>query len=203
VTWQVTPRNKIGGFWDEQQICRRCDGTTMIVTENGPRSPEAGGAAPTIPMRVPQATWSSPVTSRWLFDTGFGGSYYGWGNSQRVDNPTRDLIRVVEQCATGCAANGAIPGLIYRSQDFGENFGGAYNWRASSSYVSGRQSLKIGYQGQLLIDDRNWSTNTQNLTYRVNNGVPNQLTESISPWVSKFRTDLRSATAAGGTAASP
>ena len=38
-----------------------------------------------------------------------------------------------------------------------------------------------------MTDDRTWSTNTQNLTYRFNNGVPNQLTESISPWVNNGR----------------
>ena len=48
--------------------------------------------------------------------------YYGWGNLERDPNPTRDLIRVVEQCADGCAANGSIPGLVYRSQDFGTNY---------------------------------------------------------------------------------
>ena len=32
-----------------------------------------------------------------------------------------------------------------------------------------------------------WSTNNQNLTYRFNNGVPNQLTESISPWIDSSR----------------
>ena len=26
VTWQVTPRNKIGGFWDAQALCRTCSG---------------------------------------------------------------------------------------------------------------------------------------------------------------------------------
>ena len=26
VTWQATPRNKIGGFWDEQANCRKCTG---------------------------------------------------------------------------------------------------------------------------------------------------------------------------------
>ena len=33
-------------------------------------------------------------------------------------------------------------------------------------------------------------TNNQNLTYRFNNGVPNQLTESISPWVNDARVAL-------------
>src|SRR5262245_62532392 len=39
-----------------------------------------------------------------------------------------------------------------------------------------------------MTQDAVWTTNTQNLTYRFNNGVPNQLTQSISPWVNHWRT---------------
>jgi hypothetical protein len=38
-----------------------------------------------------------------------------------------------------------------------------------------------------MTDDRTWMTNDQHLTYRFNNGVPNQLTQSISPWVNDAR----------------
>src|SRR5262249_54122953 len=47
--------------------------------------------------------------------------------------------------------------------------------------------VKFGYQHTLMTDDRTWFTNDQNLTYRVNNGIPNQLTQSISPWVNNAR----------------
>ena len=90
---------------------------------------------------------------------------------------------MVEQCPAGCAANGGIPGLVYRSQDWGQNYAGAYSWRASASYVTGRESIKVGYQGTYLSDIRTWYDNSQNLQFRVNNGVPNQLTQYISPWV--------------------
>jgi hypothetical protein len=183
ITWQATPRNKFGGFWDEQANCRKCTGLTTGITDPPRVAPEARGVAATKPLRVPQVTWSSPMTNRLLLDAGFGGVYYGWGNMERSPNPTRDLINIVEQCAPSCASNGGIPGLVYRSQDFGTNFAGSYSWRASVSYVTGGQSLKLGYQGTLMTDYRTWSTNTQNLTFRFNNGVPNQLTESISPWV--------------------
>ena len=91
-------------------------------------------------------------------------------------NTTRNLIRVSEQCAGGCAANGNIPGLVYRSQDWIDAWQGSWNWRASASYVTGAHSLKIGYQGNFLTDDQVWYTNDQQLAYRLNNGVPNQLT---------------------------
>ena len=88
LTWQVTPRNKIGGFWDEQWVCRNCEGTTIGITDaaRSPR-PSAIGPGQTLPLRVPQVTWTSPVTNRLLLDAGFGGTYYGWGNFERDPNP--------------------------------------------------------------------------------------------------------------------
>ena len=122
-------------------------------------SPEAEGVGATKPLRVQQVTWSSPATSRLLLDAGFGTTYYGWGNFERADNNTRGLIRVQEQCAAGCAANGGIPNLYYRSQDWNDNYTGAYPWRASISYVTGRHSFKVGHTGTYFNDERTSFTN--------------------------------------------
>jgi carboxypeptidase family protein len=189
MTWHVTPRNKVSGFWDAQTLCRTCTGATPGNSEPARVSPEAVGVLGR-PLHVSQATWSSPVTYRLLLDAGFGGTYFGVGNFEREPNPTRDLIRVAEQCANGCAANGNIPGLVYRSQDFSVAHTGSYLWKGSMSYIAGAHSLKIGYQHTFMTDDRTWMTNNQNLTYRFNDGVPNQLTQSISPWVNNARAAL-------------
>jgi hypothetical protein len=186
VTWQATARNKITGFFDEQWLCRECTGMFQGLTDPVRVTPEAIGVGSSTP-RVRQLTWSSPLTNRLMFDAGYGGLYTDGGNAERTPNPTRDLVRVVEQCASGCTANGGIPNLTYRSQDFGNNLQGSYPWRASVSYVTGAHSLKVGYQGSFLSSDRGWGTNAQNLTYRFNNGVPNQLTQSISPWTHRSR----------------
>jgi hypothetical protein len=187
VTWQLTPRNKISVFWDEQSLCRTCTGSTAAGIDPPNVSPEAAGVFGR-PMRVTQATWSAPLSNHLLVDAGYSGAHFGWGNFERDPNPTRDLIRVVEQCASGCAANGNIPGLAYRSQDFSDAYNGSYLWKGSVSYVTGSHSLKVGYQHTLMTQDAVWTTNTENLTYRFNNGVPNQLTESISPWTNHWRT---------------
>jgi hypothetical protein len=112
-----------------------------------------------LPLRVPQVTWSSPLTNKLLLDAGFGGTYYGWGNFERDPNPTHDLIKLTEQCAanadprfSGCANNGNRPGIVYRSQDWGDNRTGSYIWKANVSYVTGRQSLKVGLSAH--ADDR-------------------------------------------------
>jgi hypothetical protein len=149
-------------------------------------SPEAVGVLGR-PLHVAQATWSSPVTNTLLMEATFGTVNFSLGNFERDPNPTRALIRVAEQCASGCAANGNIPGLVYRSQDFSIWRTESYQWKGSITRVTGSHSLKIGYQHALMYDNRTWFTNDQNLTYRVNNGVPNQLTQSISPWVTRAR----------------
>lgn len=186
LTWQLTPRNKMSGFWDAQSVCRSCTGATSGVSEPARVSPEAVGVLGRR-LDVTQATWSSPVTDHLLLEAGYGGIHFGVGNQEREPNPTRDLVRVVEQCASGCAANGNIPGLVYRSQDFSDAHSGSYLWKASFSYVTGTHTLKLGYQHALLTDDRTWMTNSQSITYRVTNGVPDQLTQSISPWVNDAR----------------
>jgi hypothetical protein len=186
LTWQLTPRNKIGAFWDAQTICRTCTGSTPGGPEPQQVSPEAVGVL-SRPFHLTQVTWTSPATDRLLLEAGYSGTFFGVGNFERDPNPTRDLIRVAEQCASGCAANGNIPGLVYRSQDFSEIYTGSYLWRGALSYVTGTHTLKIGYQHTVMTDDRTWMTNNQNLTYRFNNGVPNQLTQSIGPWVNDAR----------------
>jgi len=182
VTWQANAKNKISGFWDEQATCRKCEGQTSGITDPARVSPEAGSVGATKPLRVMQATWSSPVTSRLLLDAGFGGVYYGWGSFERDPNPTRGLTRVTEQCAAGCADNGGIAGLVYRSQDFNINNTGSFSWKANVSYVTGSHSMKVGYQGTWMTDNRLWMTNDTELSYRVSNGVPNQLQMSLSPY---------------------
>jgi hypothetical protein len=182
-TWQATPRNKIGFYWDEQVVCRLCTGATVGITDPTRAAPEALSAGVTKPLRVTGSTWTSPVTNRLLLEAGFGSTYYGWGDLERNPNPTANLIQVAEQCAAGCPANGNIPGLVYRSANWGSNYTGDYNWRFVASYITGRQSLKIGYLGTVMTDYRTWSSNTQDLGYRFNNGVPNQITEYGSPFV--------------------
>ena len=113
-----------------------------------------------------------------------------WGPYDMPGNPTRDLARVTEQCAAGCAANGGIAGLNYRSANWQSNWAGVHNWRASLSHVTGAHSRKFGYIGTLFIDDRNTFGNSLNLTYRVNNGVPNGVTETALPMELHQRTAL-------------
>ena len=106
---------------------------------------------------------------------------------------TQNLARIVEQCTNGCPVNGDIPGLNYRSQTTigtsdAQNLNETYTWRASGSFVTGAHSLKVGYIGTHLVAGTNSFRGPADLSYRVNNGVPNQLTEYITHFVTEPHT---------------
>jgi len=193
LTMQLSPRNKLNLFWDEQNVCS----ISWAKCENGGNysnaltSPEANGYGDLFPMRAQQVTYASPLNNKVLIEGGFGYFFSRWGGRAKDDPNTETLVKVIEQCAGGCPANGNIPGLTYRSQTVdlfsdGRNKNVTTTWRASVSFVSGGKSLKIGYQGSLLGDIRLANMGPNALRYRLNNGVPNQLTMFIN----QFQNDL-------------
>jgi hypothetical protein len=173
-TLQATPRNKFNFFWDEQRLCTSCISSSQSVTV----APEAhyNNHAPP---RVQQVTWSSPFTSKLLLEAGWGSNLIdGYGTQPNVSNYNQ-LIPVVEACNAGCAANGGIPGLAYRSTAVFP-FVGSYladsdvwNWRASATLVTGASTFKIGYLGTQIVNHFATVTmNDQALSFGFNNGVP-------------------------------
>ena len=204
VTFQPTVRNKINVFWDQQLPCQgagvlgsnagcRQSGDNEIICgapgasnptcgPNGPNqaAPELGTYLHGFGQRVQQATWSSPWTNKLLLEAGFGTYWSQWGGIEHPGSNFAQLIGVTEQCTNGCASNGNIANLQYRSGTYRWNLQGTVTWRASASYVTGAQSMKFGYQGGYLYDHQYTYTNNQFLAYRFNNGIPNQLTESIN-----------------------
>ncbi len=189
LTAQVTPRNKVNVFWDEQKVCSSCENGGNYA--NATTSPEANGYGDLHPMRFQQATWSSPVNNKLLVEGGIGYFFSRWGGRAKEDPNTENLVRIIEQCSAGCANNGGIPGLMYRSQTTdlfsdGRNKNITTTWRASLAYVTGAQSFKFGYIGNRLGDIRSANRGANDLRYRTNNGVPNQLTM----YIHDFQNDL-------------
>jgi hypothetical protein len=193
VTTQINAKNKIAVFWDEQAICRKCTGATSFSGSPVPNiSPEAEGYGEYRPQRVQQARWTSPITNRLLLEAAGGTSYYQWGNGERPDNQTRDLVRVVENNAQRITrADGSTyltpSNLTYRSMNYNDDSTNAITWNASGSWVGGRSSIKVGYQGSYFIDDRLTYTNSTGLIYTLSNGVPISLQQLSTPHESLTR----------------
>ena len=161
LTYQATPRNKFNIFWDEQS--RRIDWDGGGASN---RSPEADARSNGYPNQAFNATWSSPVTNRWLLEAGFGGTHLQWGNKERQG--VGRLIQVTEQ-------SGIIPGLRYRGQNWRSNWLEPYQLRGSVSYVTGTHTSKVGYTHTWFNYDDRWH-DPNSINYRFRNGVPNRLT---------------------------
>jgi hypothetical protein len=184
LTTQITPKNKLMVFWDEQPQCNGAgwsdddscnsqkDGWIYGGSQvngffgPGPNSPETGDYASTH-QSVRQVKYTATATSKLLIEAGYGTYISQWGYTERPGNPTTNLIRVQEQTTQFFDANGnrvsaATPGgltvggnLKYRSSNWPTGYIGANTWNASASYVTGSHTMKFGYQGAYHKDDDN------------------------------------------------
>jgi Carboxypeptidase regulatory-like domain len=178
LTVQVTPRNKLNLFWDEQIS------SNSIGQGNATNAPETGAYNHGW-QRVQQVKWTSTVTNKLLLEAGLGTYLSNWNNRERPDND-RSLIQVNEQCSAGCLANGGIVGLNYRGMGtWSADWIGAHTWNSAAAYITGSHSMKFGYQGAFHVDNRAPGGST--LTYRFNNGIPNRFTMNIREYRSSSR----------------
>jgi hypothetical protein len=103
---------------------------------------------------------------------------------------------VTEQSTTANAAVGytvPVPRLnyVYRAlSQYADNWSNPNYWRASASYVTGSHSMKVGYQGSLLINETNRRRNPTLLAYGFNQGVPNQVSVAIPDWMTAHTTSI-------------
>jgi hypothetical protein len=185
ITWQASDRNKFSFAWDEQPVCRKCTGTASFSgSPAAATTPEADGHGEFSPQRVQTGRWTSPITNKLLLEAGMGTTYYQWAGRELDPNPTRDLVRVfnIGQVITAPGAPPITTNTTFRSQNWYENRTRGTTWNASASYVTGSHSIKVGYQGNHWIDDRQMHTNTQRMQFTFVNGNPVSITQYASPY---------------------
>jgi hypothetical protein len=206
ITAQPTPKHRFS-FNHEYQV--RCEGTPLKVETEGchtrasdwiaagaaTMSPEAHTPYFDMPYYVTQATWSAPMTSKLLLESGYTRfSYYHAGGPGQIPPDGIFGITVTEQSTVANAANGytvPVPRANYQYRalsNYNDNYGQSNNWRASASYVTGAHSLKVGYQGQLLRNDNLTKVNPSGLSYTFNQGLPVSFTMRLPEWETAERT---------------
>jgi Carboxypeptidase regulatory-like domain len=196
LTAQVSPRNKLGFFFDQQ---RQCTGSALAKGADGWcrdrandwvalgglfTSPEADTiGANRSPQRVTQATWSSTATSKLLLEAGFSSYISRWGWME-TPGSISNLIPVTTIVPVFKTFRGI--------DDFFYNHQSANVWRASASYVTGAHSAKFGYQGAYHIEDIDDRGNQNDVTYTFIVPGFNTLTQRIAPWLISNRTGYAS-----------
>ncbi len=159
LTWQATQRNKFTVFWNEQQQKRGQEGGGNPTT-----SPEASEGTKVPAVRVYQAVWTAPLSNRVLVE----GAFSGLGALYSRDKPgnNRDIPRIQEQTGP----------ITFGSHEWRPTVSWTPRARAHLAYVTGAHSVKVGFDHYMNHAVRTWETNNLNLRYRVQNGIPNQIT---------------------------
>jgi hypothetical protein len=172
VTWQVTPRNKVTGYYSYNFACH-CHFLIGPALAGTPVTSD-GSVFLHIPNYVHQATWSSPVTSRLLFEA--GGSYI---LEDQQFNPRPE--------STAPRINDTGFNISYRAN--ASNMGAytpVYGGRGSASYVTGSHALKVGFN-LIMGEYENTNRLVGNLQYTALNGVPQSVEYRGTPVVAVNR----------------
>jgi hypothetical protein len=164
LTWQANAKNKIGVSWHEDSINHSPSAVSLTT------APEAAERRIYPVQRQRQVDWSSPVNNRLLLEAGFN-RYKAASNLLPMTGLTANMVPAQEQSTSlrfrALETHRLQPALTTHV-------------RVSASYVTGTHAMKVG-----MNHTNGWNgftfENLNPLSYRLNNGIPNQLSERAFP----------------------
>jgi len=173
LTWQISPRNKLGILVADQTGC------TCVGVVSATVAPEADIREKFPIQRRQILDWTSPLTSRVLLEAG-GANHYGRSVRLPSLDTSPQMITVNDQAS----------GLRYRAADaFRNGPNHAIHLRASAAYITGAHAYKVGFTHSHGYEGRDTNDAGQPLTYRFNNAVPNQITQRALPIFTQVNVD--------------
>ena len=176
LTWQVSPKNKVNAFVDVQSYQVRGRGAYT--------APESHSCWAFSPQGLYQASWSSPLTSKFLLEAGASltKGAFPCTLEQLTDifgfTPKPTDVSILE-ATTGFRYNAASS---YRHRNDHDR----YAQRFSVSYVTGSHTFKTGMQLQQGVLNVDTEIN-RDVTYTFVGGVPSQITQWATPYLQKNR----------------
>jgi hypothetical protein len=164
LTWQASAKNKIGVNWNEDSVSYAPTSVSLTV------APEAAENRLYPLQRQVQIDWTSPVTNRILLEAGFN-RYRAASNLLPLRGLSPLMIPVTEQST----------GLKFRSLETHRlQPAKTLHLRFAASYITGAHNVKVG-----INHTSGWNgftyQNLSPLSYRLNNGIPNQLSQRAFP----------------------
>jgi hypothetical protein len=164
LTWQASAKNKVGVSWHEDSVSYAPTSVSLTL------APEAAENRIYPVQRQRQVDWSSPVSNRVLLEAGFN-RYKAASNLLPLSGLSPDMVPTTEQ----------VTGLKFRSLETHRlQPATTTHVRASVSYITGAHAMKVG-----LNHSSGWNgftyQNLNPLSYRLNNAVPNQISQRAFP----------------------
>lgn len=164
LTWQATAKNKFGVSWQDDVLSYAPTSVSLTL------APEAAQNRVYPLQRQLQLDWSSPISNRVLLEGGIN-RYRAASNLAYMPGLSPLMISTTEQST----------GLAFRALD-SHRLAPTYSLhkRFTASYITGAHAVKVGVN-----HTNGWnkfSNESLNpLSYRLNNAVPNQLSQRAFP----------------------
>jgi len=174
VSWQATPKNKIGGTYYNTSYCFCPTDASLTL------SWEAGQRAEYPFQRLVAGDWTLPLTSRMLIEAN-GQVYKSQSNRIPWSGLAQGMIPAQEQNT----------GMRYRAADMSRvQDQSVYTFRGAFSYVTGAHAFKVG--GSDKFGDLGQAEyDLSPVSYRLRNGVPNRITQrALGTWRANVDADL-------------
>jgi hypothetical protein len=176
ITWQLNAQNKLS-FYAEDQPGREWASARALV------APESTTNYRFPTNRMETVSWTSTLSNKLLVEASamqHGEVWMDIGPAALYGTSVaQSLIPVAEQ-------GGSIPGLVYRGLAAGayahNSMPNIWQGRASLSYVTGSHAFKFGFEDLWGTTTSSFTDDSSSLSYRFNNGVPNQITERSTPY---------------------
>jgi hypothetical protein len=198
VTGQASARNKLSAYYDFQKICEggayvqdaqqcRTRGDDWVAVGGfGTWSPESTHSRDNSE-HIMQFSYTAPVTNQLLIEAAFSQFYSDWGGQTPAGALDRaPFIPVQERSVAGGVP---VPNMLYHGFAGLANNHQTHNvWRGSAAYVTGAHSMKAGYTAAYEVTDIFGNFPDHGLQYRFNAGVPDLITQRITPWQQANRT---------------
>jgi hypothetical protein len=162
LTWQVSQRNKLNGFVDVQENC-------ACKTFQRGQSIESMGAFLFTPNHLFQATWSSPLTNRLLFEAGSSAMVSKWNTKMGPDVPAH-FIPITDRGL----------GLQYNARSVTITTNPKFVQRFSTSYITGSHAFKAGFLLEQGFSFNRAGPNSE-IQYFFLNGVPTAVEQRAFP----------------------
>ncbi len=164
LTWQASQKHKITIYVDNQASCNCPNNETTLV------SPEATSPVSRGPIFLTQVSWTDVASTRMLFEAGFTSLQFKY---------TKDLPPGVGPSDRSIVDRGftfqAPVSLLLASEP------DIYDARASASYVTGSHHFKAGVWMFEGTSHNVTARNGGGVNYTFLSGVPQSLTEFVSP----------------------
>ena len=174
VSWQASPRNKLGFTYYNTSYCFCPTDASLTL------SWEAGQRADYPFQRLIAGDWTLPLTNRMLVEAN-GQIYESESNRSPWAGLAEGMIPVQEQTT----------GMRYRAaESFRVQSQSVYTYRGAFSYVTGAHAFKVGGSSRFGdLSQREYDLSP--VSYRLRNSMPNRITQrALGEWTANVDADL-------------